>query len=202
MAARGSSCRVVGENCLHPCVDMQRLFGAGSPWAVPWLGVSCRRSRSLCGAHTRRTVFTRFIPADQRRGPAQRVHGYYQRWADVTLENIGVDAVRLVPTLERWCPSSGGRQARLLALGEGNLDGLLAGSRVDTVVVSGGETDVCVLGTVLGAVDRGLRVILATRRPCSSSDNTHRRPHAGLQPDALASQIEAAETEEILIEWR
>ena len=27
----------LGADCLHLCVDMQRLFGPGSAWAAPWL---------------------------------------------------------------------------------------------------------------------------------------------------------------------
>lgn len=202
MAARGLVYGPIGENCLHLCVDMQRLFGAGSPWAVPWLERVLPAIESLCGAHTRRTVFTRFIPADRPgEGPGTWVR-YYQRWADVTLENIGVDAVRLVPTLERFVPPAQVVDKRVYSpWSEGNLDRLLAGSRVDTVVVSGGETDVCVLGTVLGAVDRGLRVILATDALCSSSDDTH-DALMELYLTRFSQQIEAAETEEILIEWR
>jgi len=39
--------------------------------------------------------------------------------------------------------------------------------------VSGAETDVCVLATVLGAVDLGLRVIIVQDALCSSSDAGH-----------------------------
>ena len=41
---------------------------------------------------------------------------------------------------------------------------------VDTLVISGSETDVCVLSTVLGAVDRGYRVVIAIDALCSSSN--------------------------------
>ena len=37
-------------------------------------------------------------------------------------------------------------------------------------IVSGSETDVCVLATVLDAVDMGYRVIIARDAVCSSSD--------------------------------
>jgi nicotinamidase-related amidase len=43
----------------------------------------------------------------------------------------------------------------------GLLETLLEG-KIDTIVASGGEIDVCVLATVLGAVDAGFRVIIAT----------------------------------------
>ncbi len=41
------------------------------------------------------------------------------------------------------------------------------------MLVSGAETDVCVLATVLAAVDHGYRVVLVTDAICSSSDEGH-----------------------------
>jgi nicotinamidase-related amidase len=72
--------------------------------------------------------------------------------------------------------------------------------QADALVITGAETDVCVLAAVLGAVDFGYRVVLATDAICSSSDRTH---------DALltryrqrfAQQIETAETAIILANW-
>ena len=49
----------------------------------------------------------------------------------------------------------------------------LRGAGVDTIIITGGETDVCVLATMLGAVDWGFRVILVTDALCSSADETH-----------------------------
>jgi len=40
---------------------------------------------------------------------------------------------------------------------------------IDTVIITGGETDVCVLATMLGAIDWGFRVILVTDALCSSA---------------------------------
>lgn len=202
MAAHGLVHGPIGENALHLCVDMQRLFGAGSPWAVPWLERVLPAIKELCSAHPRRTVFTRFMPAAH---PGEG-HGtwarYYRRWADVTLDRIGADAVRLVSALECFVPPARVVDKHVYSpWSEGNLDRLLAGSGIDTVIVTGGETDVCVLATVLGGVDRGLRVILVTDAVCSSSDDTH-DALMELYLSRFSQQIESAGVEEILAGWR
>jgi nicotinamidase-related amidase len=50
---------------------------------------------------------------------------------------------------------------------------LLVGKGIGTIVVSGAETDVCVLATVLSAVDFGFRVVIVEDALCSSSDEGH-----------------------------
>jgi nicotinamidase-related amidase len=70
----------------------------------------------------------------------------------------------------------------------------------DTVVVTGSETDVCVLATVLGAVDRGYRVILATDAICSSADETH-DASIRVYNSRYGVQVETVTTDEILSHW-
>ena len=53
------------------------------------------------------------------------------------------------------------------------LDRILAGEGVETLAISGGETDVCVLAAALGAIDFGYRVILLKDAVCSGADDTH-----------------------------
>jgi nicotinamidase-related amidase len=81
--------------------------------------------------------------------------------------------LNLIPALARHAPPAAliDRQT-YCAFGNGQLDALLTQKHVNTLVVSGGETDVCVLATVLAAVDRGYRVILAQDALCSSSDHS------------------------------
>jgi nicotinamidase-related amidase len=81
----------------------------------------------------------------------------------------------------------------------GRLNAVLADAGVDTVIVSGGETDVCVLGTVFGAVDYGYRVIVATDAVCSSADDAHDARQLFFQ--RLSQQIETAEVAKILDAW-
>jgi nicotinamidase-related amidase len=67
-------------------------------------------------------------------------------------------------------------------------------------VVTGGETDVCVLATILGAVDRGYRVIVAADAVCSSADQTY-DAMMFLYHSRFGEQIETAPTAEILDAW-
>ena len=202
MAAEGLVHGPLGDGCVHLCVDMQRLFGPGYPWQVPWLEKVLPAVAALSDHRPESTIFTRFIPA-RRAGEGQGAWArYYRRWASVTLEAVGDDAVRLMPDLEHFVPPAAVVDKNVYSpWTEGRLDHLLAGSGVDTVVISGGETDVCVLATALGAIDRGLRVVLATDALCSSSDETH-DALMELYRIRFSEQVEAARTEEILEYWR
>ena len=50
---------------------------------------------------------------------------------------------------------------------------MLTGEGVETLAISGGETDVCVLAAAVGAIDLGYRVILLKDTVCSAADDTH-----------------------------
>ena len=73
--------------------------------------------------------------------------------------------------------------------------------KADALVISGGETDVCVLAAVMDAVDAGYRVVLAEDALCSASDESHDAMlrHFGAR---FSQQVEVASTEEILAGWR
>ena len=53
----------LGDNALYLCIDMQRLFAPGGPWAVPWAEKVLPAIEESVARHPPRTVFTRFIPA-------------------------------------------------------------------------------------------------------------------------------------------
>ncbi|MBB6410659.1 nicotinamidase-related amidase [Mesorhizobium sangaii] len=71
---------------------------------------------------------------------------------------------------------------------------------VDTLVITGGETDVCVLATVLGGIDFGYRVVLVTDALCSSSDATH-DALLTVYHQRFAQQVETVEMEKVLSSW-
>jgi nicotinamidase-related amidase len=201
MAAEGLVHGPLGDTCLHLCVDMQRLFAPDGPWSVPWAQKVLPAIEELAGAHASQTLFTRFVPAARPgEGPGMWAR-YYRRWAAVTLTRMDPAFVRLLPALERLVPPARVLDKHVYSpWTEGRLDALL-GTEFDTLVVTGGETDVCVLATVLGAIDRGYRVVLATDALCSSSDATH-DALMQLYHSRFSEQVETVTVEEILLNWQ
>ena len=76
----------------------------------------------------------------------------------------------------------------------------LHGGEADALIVSGSETDVCVLATMLDAVDIGFRVIVVRDAVCSSSDEGHEMLMR-LYHTRYTEQIETADAEAILSRW-
>lgn len=72
--------------------------------------------------------------------------------------------------------------------------------RITTLVVTGGETDVCVLATVMQAIDLGFRIVLPTDALCSTSDGAH-DALVELFRARFASHVEATTTENLLRRW-
>ena len=76
-----------------------------------------------------------------------------------------------MPPLAALCPTAIDiDKTRYSAFAELTLLAHLREREAGALIVSGSETDVCVLATVLDAVDLGYRVILVRDAVCSSSD--------------------------------
>ena len=71
---------------------------------------------------------------------------------------------------------------------------------LDALIVSGAESDMCVLATVLGAVDLGYPVIVATDAICSSADPGHDAV-LRLYHQRFSQQIRTMWVEEIREAW-
>ena len=126
---------------------------------------------------------------------------YYERWASMTIDQMGPEMVCLVPELAAFVPPARTFDKYVYSpwIG-GNLQEQLRGAGVDTIIVTGGETDVCVLATVMGAIDWGFRVILATDSLCSSADETH-DAMMNVYTNRFGQQVECVTTDTILESW-
>jgi nicotinamidase-related amidase len=149
-----------------------------------------------------RTIFTRFIPPRNKQAARGAWRIYYEKWECVTRERLDPHMLELAEPLNRFVPPAHVANRQTYgAFANGALQQFLDQRQVDTLVISGGETDVCVLATVLGAVDIGYRVVLAEDALCSSADQSH-DAMIDLYTQRFDIQIEVAETSEILDRWQ
>ena len=187
---------------VHLCVDMQTMFAERTNWHVPWMEKVIPAVSRIAQAQAERTVFTQFVPPKRPEDMPGSWRRYYERWREMTGERLDPSLVELVPELARLVPPAAVLDKHHYSpFTEPNLDAMLRGRGVNSLVITGAETDVCVLAAVLGAVDLGYRVILATDALCSASDQTHDALLA-LYRERFSQQIEAASTDDILANWR
>jgi nicotinamidase-related amidase len=190
------------DRTAHLCVDMQRLFGPQGPWPTPWMERVLPLVETLVRARPAQTVFTRFMPPFRACDAQGQWQAFYQRWHQVTREQIDADLIDLMPSLRQYVPP-----AQVIdkpgysPFFNSDLQRLLQKRNIDTLVISGAETDVCVLAAVLAAVDRGYRVVVARDALCSGNDATH-DALMKLYEQRFSAQIELAPTGDILDCWR
>ena len=177
------------RNAVHLCVDMQRIFSRGGLWQTPWMERVLPTIAAVTALQPARTVFSRFItPARPDQAPGQWKR-YYRRWVAATRENLQPSQLDLVPELACYAPPAVIiDKPAYSAFYRSSLASFLAERQVETVIVSGAETDVCVLSTVLDAVNIGYRVVILQDGLCSSSDEGH---------DALMTMYRLRYTEQI-----
>jgi len=191
----------IGAGAVHICVDLQRLFAEETDWQTPWIERVLPQVVRIVESHPVDTPFTRFIPA-RHPGEGQGTwHRYYERWASMTLDRLGDDMAELVPDLARFVPPAELFDKTVYSPWvDPAFDRRLKDRGADTLIVTGGETDVCVLGTVLGGVDRGYRVILVTDALCSSSDAAH-DAQIEVYRGRYGQQVETITTDVLLRNW-
>ncbi len=189
------------DKTMHLAVDLQRLFAERTEWFMPWLPRVLPKVVALAERAPQQTLCSRFVPPASPEDAAGAWRDYYRHWRTMTRNQIDPELLELAGPLNRLCPPERRIDKTVYsAFGHPRLAPALFRRGIQTLVISGGETDVCVLATVMSAVDLGFRVVLPTDALCSARDATH---------DALLklyqerfTQIETTTTERILGEWK
>jgi nicotinamidase-related amidase len=189
------------ERTVHLCLDMQRLFSADGPWPTPWMDRVLPVVGALAERFPERTVFTRFIPPERPEQMPGMWQPYYRRWPQTLRSVLDPEMLALMPRLARLSPPAATiDKTRYSAFEASPLLEHLIARGADGLIITGSETDVCVLATVLAAVDIGYRVIVVEDAICSSSDEGHdavMKVYCG----RYSGQIEVADAESILRAW-
>lgn len=185
-------------NWRHICVDMQRMFAEDTPWRVAWLEAVSPQVIEVAARHSARTIFSRFCPPARPSDAHGMWRTYYEKWRMMTGEHLPRDMLALVPELARYCPPATLFDKQTYSPWvDGRLHARLAMQAVDTLVITGGETDVCVLATALGGIDLGYRVIVLKDAVCSGADETH-DASLTLLGHRFSAQVELLLTEDFL----
>jgi nicotinamidase-related amidase len=162
------------SRAIHVVIDMQRLFLDHPDWAVKDIGRIRPAVRRLAERKPGRTFWTRFIPAENAASAPGAWRRYYEAWPRATLEGGGGDYVELL-TEHRLL--AGGKavfdKPGFSAFSNADFAAALRRAGADTVILSGVETDVCVLATALDAIDAGFAVVLVKDALTSGSPEAH-----------------------------
>ncbi|UYN97848.1 MAG: cysteine hydrolase [Enhydrobacter sp.] len=153
---------------------MQRLFAEPTDWHVPWLPKVLPQVTAIAECRPERTVFTRFVPPPTPEQAVGAWKDYYRRWRGMARDRLDPALLELVEPLRRLVPPAHlVDKSGYSAFSNPRLAPALRRRGATTLIVSGGETDVCVMATIMGALDHGFRVVLPTDALCSSVDRTH-----------------------------
>jgi nicotinamidase-related amidase len=156
------------SDAAHLCIDMQNIFAQGGVWETPWMERMLPLVSDIRARYRERTVFTRFVTPDKPEDRRGQWQAYFTKRQRATRSSLPPSALDLVPELARYVPPAlvVDKPAYSAFFGS-RLGHLLVERHIGTVIVSGAETDVCVLSTVLSPVDLGFRVIIVQDALCS-----------------------------------
>ncbi|MEC8543040.1 MAG: cysteine hydrolase [SAR324 cluster bacterium] len=186
------------EQALHICIDMQQIFLEPGPWYAEAGLAILPKIEQLVHARNLPTFFTRFITPSTATEAMGSWQTYYEFWHQVTKEEAGEEWLALHPTLQKFAKSENTFDKTTYdAFASGLFRSSIEKANPSALIFSGIETDVCVLGTVLTAVDLGHRTIIAKDAVTSSDIDSHNACFEFLFP-RYSQQIEIATVAEIL----
>ena len=177
---------------------MQQIFLEPGPWYAEAGLAILPKIEQLVHARNLPTVFTRFITPSTATEAIGSWQTYYEFWHQVTKEEAGEEWLALHPALQKFAKSSNTYDKTTYdAFASGSFRSSIEKANPSALIFSGIETDVCVLGTVLTAVDLGMRTIIAKDAVTSSDLNSHNTCFEFIFP-RYSQQIEIATVAEIL----
>lgn len=188
-------------SAVHVVVDMQRVFAEKTPWHTPGLDAILPPILRLVEHRPERAFFARFLVPERAADAPGRWRRYYERWPELTGEQMDPALLDLVAPLGRLAAA-----ARIIDKTTYSIFTLadteerLRTIDADTLVFSGVETDVCVLASVIDAIERGFRVVVATDALASAAEASQDGMLTHLTT-RLPEQIELATVDEIIRAW-
>ena len=187
-----------GRSWRHLCIVMQRMFAEDTPWHVDWMEQVRPQIEEISGRYADVTVFTRFVPPIRGAEAPGAWRQYFEKWSMMTREHLPHEMVDILPIFRRMVPPAQVFDKRAYSpWADGRLHQQFQREYVEGIVLTGGETDVCVLATAFGAMDLGYRILVLSDAVCSGADETHDAALKLLQ-DRFSLQLDVCTTDEFL----
>lgn len=190
----------IPATAIHMVVDMQELFRSHPDWGSASLTSLVAPIKRLLAARPDSAYFSRFIPPHESEYAVGAWQRYYRRWDRVTLARMDPALVEIIEELRPWAQRLVDKTG-YSALGNPEFRRIVGTGPDHCLILSGVETDVCVLSTVMEAMDLGLRVVLAVDAVGSSSAECHDSALRILH-ERFDEQVELATVDEIIAAWR
>jgi nicotinamidase-related amidase len=182
-------------------MSIEFISGLETKWASEAIWHALPGILKISGRYASQTVFTRFIcPRDLSETKGQWTR-FYADAEGMLCNNLHPSMMDLLPELMKFIPPARIVDRKVFsALASSDLRALLAESSTDTLAISGFETDVCVLATVLAAIDLGFRVVLVKDALASSNEAGEK---AALHQvfSRFDQQIEVIDADELFENW-
>jgi len=192
----------IGAGAVHVAIDMQVVFAEHKEWGAAGTSGILPRIARIAGHRPERAVFTRFLPPASLQDLPGQWRAFYRRWPQVLAESGNTALFDLLPILKGFAPPAKVIDKRIYSAFESPaFEPALRELTADTLIFTGVETDVCVLATVIGAIDRGYRAILISDALASGSEAGHEAALASVYP-RFDQQLELIDTETLLREWK
>lgn len=185
------------DRWVHLCIDMQAMFAQKTAWHTPWIARILPNVLAIAEIDPYRSIFTRFVPAMRAMDAPGSWRRYYERWPTMTRDQLDPNLIELVPELSRYVPPGRLLDKQVMSPWYSQLHGELHAAGIDTLIVTGAETEVCVLASIMGAIDLGYRVILIDDAVCSGADSMH-DAMLGIYNSRFGEQIEVICTDDLL----
>ncbi len=192
----------LGREAVHLCIDMQRLFSEKTDWHTPGVAEVTPPIVRIAQHAPERAIYTRFRAPKQIEHAKGQWRTYYRRWQSVLADRNDADLYDLVPELRPFVPP--GQTLDKLgysAFDAPELEPMLAKLGAKTLILTGVETDVCVLSTLFAAIDRGYRIVLVADAIASSDPASHAATLAHVIP-RFDRQVEVTDTPSLLQQWQ
>lgn len=193
--------RSLGPRTLHVVVDMQRVFAEATDWRIPAIADVMPPILALVRAHPPQTVFTRFMTPSTVENATGDWQRFYARWRSVVRDRMDAAMFDLMEPLPSLVPPA--EVCDKMAYSAFSSPAFVASLErrsAETLVLSGVETDVCVLATALDAIDRGLHVVVASDAVTTWSPAGHRAALEAIYP-RFDQQIDIATVSAVMAAW-